>query len=47
VAAELQREAGDRVSQLRTPTQTAVVLVLGLAIVSVVLTLYVPVFVLR
>jgi type II secretory pathway component PulF len=47
LAGEREREAKDRVSRLRTLAQTCVVLVLGLTIVSVVLTLYVPVFVLR
>ena len=46
-AENYQREAKDKVARLRVVSQTAVVLVLGLAIVSVVLTLYVPVFVLR
>jgi type IV pilus assembly protein PilC len=47
LAAEHQREAKERVSRLRAVAHTSVVLVLGLVIASVVLTLYVPVFVLR
>jgi type II secretory pathway component PulF len=47
LAADHQREANDRVSRLRTIIHTSVVLVLGLAIALVVLTLYVPIFVLR
>jgi type II secretory pathway component PulF len=47
VAADFQREAAERVSRLRTVVHTFVVLALALAIVSVGLTLYVPVFVLR
>ena len=47
LATDRQKEARDRISRVRTVAQTGVVLLLGLAIVSVVLTLYVPVFVLR
>jgi type II secretory pathway component PulF len=47
LAADYQREASDRVARLRAVVQTGVVLVLGLAIVSVMLTLYLPVVILR
>jgi type IV pilus assembly protein PilC len=46
-AEEREREAIDRVMRLKTLTHTLVMMVLGLCIVAVVVTLYVPVFVLR
>jgi general secretion pathway protein F len=47
LATDRQGEAKERTSRLRAIAQTGVVLVLGLTVVSVGLTLYVPVFVLR